>query len=93
MTESHSLKNLYTYFVYFIHFYVILINICFLKILPNKIFPALILNRKSCICYRKHCRSLFPQAHGMCGLKEIFEGAGDFFKKVPANPTFPFGKN
>ena len=29
----------------------------------------------------------------MCGLKEIFEGAGNFFdKKVPANPTFPFGK-
>ena len=29
----------------------------------------------------------------MCGLKEIFEGAGNFFdKKVPANPTLPFGK-
>ncbi len=27
----------------------------------------------------------------MCGLKEIFEGAGNFFdKKVPAKPTFPF---
>ena len=52
-----------------------------------------VLKRKSCICCRKHCISLFPQAHGMCGLKEIFEGAGNFFKKVPANPTFPFGKN
>ena len=29
----------------------------------------------------------------MCGLKKIFEGAGNFFKKVPANHTFPFGKN
>ena len=30
----------------------------------------------------------------MCGLKEIFEGAGNFFdKKVSANPTFPFRKN
>ena len=30
----------------------------------------------------------------MCGLKEIFEGAGNFFdKKVPAIPTFTFGKN
>ena len=39
-------------------------------------------------------QNLFPEAHGMCGLKEIFEGAGNFFdKKVPANPTFPFGKN
>ncbi len=29
----------------------------------------------------------------MCGLKEIFEGAGNFFdEKVPANPAFPFGK-
>ena len=36
--------------------------------------------------------SLFPEAHGMCGLKEIFEGAWNFFKKVPANSTFPFGK-
>ena len=32
--------------------------------------------------------SLFPEAHGMCGLKEIFEGAGNFFdKKVSANPS------
>ena len=52
-----------------------------------------VLKRKSCIYCRKHCIILFPQAHGMCGLKEIFEGAGNFFKKVPANPTFPFGKN
>jgi hypothetical protein len=30
----------------------------------------------------------------MCGLKEIFKGAGNFFdKKVSANPTFPSGKN
>ena len=30
----------------------------------------------------------------MCGLKEIFEGAGNFFdKKVSANPTLPFRKN
>ena len=29
----------------------------------------------------------------MCGLKEIFEGAGNFFdKKVPANPTFHLEK-
>ena len=29
----------------------------------------------------------------MCGLKEIFEGAGNFFdKKVSANHTFSFGK-
>ena len=28
----------------------------------------------------------------MCGLKEIFEGAGNFFKKVPAKLTFPFEK-
>ena len=28
----------------------------------------------------------------MCGLKEIFEGAGNFFKKVPANPTFSIWK-
>ena len=52
-----------------------------------------VLKRKSCICCRKHCIILFPQAHGMCGLKEIFEGAGNFFKKVTANPTFSFGKN
>ena len=30
----------------------------------------------------------------MCGLKEIFEGAGNFFdKKVSANPTFSSGTN
>ena len=53
-----------------------------------------VLKRKSCICCQKLCRSLFPEAHGMCGLKEIFEGAGNFFdKKVSANPTFPSGKN
>ena len=52
-----------------------------------------VLKRKSCICCRKHCTSLFPEAHGMCGLKEIFEGAGNFFdKKVPANPTFHMEK-
>ena len=29
----------------------------------------------------------------MCGLKEIFEGAGNFFdKKVPVNPTFHLEK-
>ena len=29
----------------------------------------------------------------MCGLKEIFEGAGNFFdKKVSANSNFSFGK-
>ena len=29
----------------------------------------------------------------MCGLKEIFEGAGNFFdKKVPANPLFHLEK-
>ena len=37
--------------------------------------------------------SLFPEAHGMCGLKEIFEGAGNFFdKKVLANPTLHLEK-
>ena len=69
------------------------IKICFFQILPNKISIALILKRKSCICCHKYCSSLFPEAHGMCGLKEIFEGAGNFFKKVPANPTFSFEKN
>ena len=30
----------------------------------------------------------------MCGLKEIFEGAGNFFdKKVSANPTFLLREN
>ncbi len=30
----------------------------------------------------------------MCGLKEIFEGAGNFFdKKVSANPNFSLEKN
>ena len=70
---------------------VMLLRFWFSKTLSNKISFALILKRKSCICCRKHCRSLFPQAHGMCGLKEIFEGAGNFFKKVPANPTLTFG--
>ena len=70
-----------------------LLRFWFSKALSNKISLALILNRKSCICCRKHCSSLFSEAHGMCGLKEIFEGAGNFFhKKVHANPTFHLEK-
>ena len=37
----------------------------------------------------KTLQGLFPEAHGMCGLKEIFEGAGNFFdKKVPCKSHF-----
>ena len=61
--------------------------------MSNKISLPLILKRKSCICCQKLCRSLFPEAHGMCSLKEIFEGAGNFFdKKVSCKSHFSIWK-
>ena len=41
----------------------------------------------------RNLKKPFSEAHGMCGLKEIFEGAGNFFdKKVSANYACLFGK-
>ena len=60
--------------------------------MSNKISIALILKRKSCICCQKLCRSLFPEAHGICGLKEIFEGVGTFLKKFLQTSLFHLEK-
>ena len=74
--------------------YKLYITIWLFQILPNKINFALILNRKSCICYRKHCRAYFRRHMECAVLKRFLKVQGTFaIKKFLANPTFPFGKN
>ncbi len=57
------------------------IKICFLKLCSNKIFIALILNRKSCICCRKHCIAYFRRHMECAVLKRFLKVQGTFLKK------------
>ena len=57
-------------------------------ILPNKIYPALILKRKFCICCRKHCIAYFHRHMECAVLKRFLKVQGTFLKKFLQPPLF-----
>ncbi len=57
------------------------IEILILKDLTNKISLAVILNRKSCICCRKHCIAYFRRHMECAVLKRFLKVQGTFLKK------------
>ena len=60
--------------------------------MPNKIFLALILKRKSCICCRKHCIAYFHRHMECAVLKRFLKVQGTFLKKFLQIPLFPLEK-
>ena len=64
----------------------------FSKDLSNKISPALILKRKSCICCRKHCIAYFRRHMECAVLKRFLKVQGTFFKKFLQIPLFHLEK-
>ena len=64
-----------------------LLRFWFSKDLSNKISFALILNRKSCICCRKHCRTYFRRHMECAVLKRFLKVQGTFsikkFLQIP----------
>ena len=69
------------------------IKIYFFKNFAQKINFALLLNRKSCICYRKHCRAYFRR-HMECAVLKRFLKVQETFsiKKFLQIPLFHSGK-
>ena len=63
------------------------IEICCFQTLSNKISIAMILKRKSCICYRKHCRAYFRRHMECAVLKRFLKVQGTFsikkFLQIP----------
>ena len=69
-----------------------LLRFVFFKILPNKISIVLILNSKSCICCRKHCRAYFRRHMECAVLKRFLKVQGTFLKKFLQIPLFHLEK-
>ena len=69
-----------------------LLRFGFSEILPNKISPALILKRKSCICWQKLCIAYFRRHMECAVLKRFLKVQGTFLKKFLQIPLFPLEK-